>query len=130
MTVTCWCSDSTHKKGDLYLGTKKDENDCVTACVAAGYDQAHSVPTGLLFGISATIIIAMIVVSILVLVLMIWFSIHVMNKCKGRPKWLNPTIITLLVLWLLMGWFPPIGLLFFIILLVILIMYNGKCKKR
>jgi uncharacterized membrane protein len=128
MTFTCFCE--TQKDGTKGVSSENCEK-CNEACsqIQATYNGA-CVNTGLLFGVSMTIVIAIVVISIIVFILTIWFSIHVMNKCKGKPTWLNPTIITLLVLWILIGWFPPIGLLLFIILLVILIIYNNKCKKR
>jgi hypothetical protein len=141
MTVTCRCVQTQkdgHEIGHQLDNQPNCDPECVNQCKQWAKDtgtqdlqlQAECIDTGALLGISLTVIIGFIVISIAILVLMVWFSVHVMNKCKGKPKWLNPTVITLLVLWLLMGWFPPLGLVFFIVLLVILIMYNGKCKKR
>jgi hypothetical protein len=86
--------------------------------------------TGMVLGLSLTFFLVMFVISIALLIFMIWFSVHVLKKCKGKPSWLNPTVITLLVLWLLIGWFPGLGLVLFVALLVILIIYNNKCKKK
>lgn len=139
MTVTCRCIQTRNgvETGHQLDNQENCSPDCAKACSAwaltqpaADSTRAECVDTGLLLGVSVAVFIALAIVSIIVFALMIWFSIHVMNKCKGKPKWLKPTIIILLVLWILMGWLPPAGLLFFIVLLVILIIYNGKCKKR
>lgn len=52
-----------------------------------------------------------------------------MRKCNGKPSWLNPVIITLLVLWIIFSWVPFIGFALFIALLVLLINYDNICKK-
>jgi hypothetical protein len=120
MTVTCRCI-GTDK--DTQLHNQESCGVCTQKCIDGGYgNTAECVDTGL-FGI---IVVVLFIISIVFWAMMIWFSIHVMKKCKGKPKWLNPVIITLLVLWLLMGWFPPLGLTFFIILLTILIVFNNK----
>jgi hypothetical protein len=74
------------------------------------------------------IVITIIVLQIAFLIGMIIFSVIVLKKCKGNPKWLNPTVITLLILWVLIGWFPGIGFLLFITLLTILIIFALKCN--
>jgi hypothetical protein len=119
MTVVCQCNHPTN--GTTFI-TKDECKECNDACVKIDAKNVQCIDTCLLYGVS----IAMVMTSLIVLILMIWFSIHVMKKCKGKPKWLNPVIITLLVLWILIGWVPPLGFLLFIILLVILIMYNKK----
>jgi len=84
-------------------------------------------------GLSVGVFLAILLVSLVLWIFLIWFSIHVMRKCHGQPGWLNPTVITLLVLYFLMGWIPGLGFLFFIALLIILIVFNNKCvssKKK
>jgi hypothetical protein len=131
MTVTCTCVNNEKGGEKITIENQPDCTTCANKCLEQGHgSQGECIDTGKLLGLSIGVLLAFILVSIIVLFIMVWFSMRVMNKCKGKPGWLNPLIITLLVLWLLMGWFPPIGLLLFIILLVILIMYNNKCKKR
>jgi len=107
--------------------------ECSTACDPVGGLQTcmldPSTSTKAVAGVSVGVFLGFLILSIILWVLIIWFSIHVMRKCRGKPKWLNPTVITLLVLFFLLGWLPGLGLLFFIALLVILIVYNQKCKK-
>jgi hypothetical protein len=81
-------------------------------------------------GISVSLFIILVVFQILFLIFMIWFSIHVIKKCKNKPSWLNPTIITLLILWLIIGWYPGVGFALFITLFIILISFNISCNKN
>lgn len=81
------------------------------------------------FGLSLSLYILIIIIQILLLVFMIIYSISVMRKCNGKPSWLNPVIITLLVLWIIFSWVPFIGFALFIALLVLLINYDNICKK-
>ena len=119
MSVVCQCDHPIN--GTSFI--MKDEcKDCEDACVQIDAKNTQCLDACFLYSVS----IAMLMISLLLLLLMVWFSIHVMNKCKGKPKWLNPTIITLLVLWILIGWVPPLGFLLFITLLVILIIHNKK----
>ena len=80
-------------------------------------------------GITMGVFIALVVIQLLLWAVMIIFSVIVLKKCKGNPKWLNPTVITLLVLWLLCGWFPGIGFALFVALLIILIIFANQCKS-
>jgi hypothetical protein len=82
-----------------------------------------------LYGLSLSLYILIIVIQILLLIFMIIFSIYVMKKCKGSPSWLNPVIITLLVLCLVFCWVPFIGFILFVVLLFILLNYDSICKK-
>lgn len=107
---------------------------CSDLCGSVGQNQISCSPSPqkvgtVVLGVSLTVFLVILAIQIALLIFMIWFSIHVMRKCKGKPKWLNPTVIALLVIWILIGWFPGIGFLDFIVLLVILIIYNNKCKK-
>jgi hypothetical protein len=96
----------------------------MTSCLVTGKTPA------VLLGLSIGVFLAILLVTIAVWALMIWFSVHVMNKCGGKPGWLNPTVITLLVLFFLGGWIPGLGFVFFVALLVLLIAYNSKCKGK
>lgn len=84
--------------------------------------------TNTVVGVSPGVFFGFLVLSIIFWVLLLWFSIHVLKKCRGKPTWLNGTVIALLVLIFLMGWVPGLGLLLLISLLVLLIVYNNSCK--
>lgn len=127
MTFTCVCTTTGDSK------TVNNCNECTNFCknqsMTCVPDPDPNPTVNAVLGVSVAIFVTFFIISILLLVFMIWFSVVVMKKCKGKPAWLNPTVITLLILWLLMGWFPGVGLAFFIALLVILIVFNNKCKK-
>jgi hypothetical protein len=80
-------------------------------------------------GLALTAYLILILIEIALFIWIIWFAIRVMKKCKGKPGWLNPVLITLLVLYVIFGWYPPIGICLFIPLLIICIVYNNQCKK-
>lgn len=86
-----------------------------------------------MFGIGLTIFIVCLIIHIIIVILLILFTIYVLKKCRGNPSWLSPTVITLLVLFILIGWFPifgtSIGFLLFIPLLIILIIFASKCSN-
>ena len=104
-------------------------NVCSAICKSNGYGTSECVDKdSLTLGINTALFWTMLVLQILSFVLITWFAINIMSRCNGNPNWLNPVIITLIVLYLLGGWFPFIGLVIFIVLLVILLIYNNKCK--
>jgi len=84
----------------------------------------------IVLGISLGLFVTIFVLTLVVWALMIWFSVHVLRKCKGKPNWLNPVVITLLVVWLLLGWVPGLGFVFFVALLILLILYNVQCGPK
>lgn len=126
MSYKCSCLDDMgNVTGPTITVSSCDECSC-----SSGKVQCEQNTDGDNFaGISLGVFIAIVVIQLALWAIMIIFSVIVMKKCKGNPKWLNPTVITLLVLWLIMGWFPGIGFALFIALLVILIIYANKCKS-
>lgn len=124
MSYTCTCSNG-------FFSNISDCSQCNDLCrlnkdsmVSCIDNKTNTV----IMGLGLTVFLIFLILSIVLLVFMIWFSIHVMRKCKGKPTWLNPTVITLLVLWVLLGWLPGFGFLDFIVLLIILLIHNQKCK--
>jgi len=118
--------------GDGLKTSSLDVSNCAACraiCLSQGYGQSDCVDKdSLTLGVNTALFWTMLVLQILSFVLITWFAMNIMRKCKGNPKWLNPIIITLIVLYLLGGWFPFVGLIIFIILLVILLVYNNKCR--
>jgi len=80
-----------------------------------------------IMGFSAVTFAILLVLQILLLIFMIWFSISVLQRCGNKPSWLTPTVIVLLILWLFIGWYPGIGFLLFITLLILLMYFSAKC---
>jgi len=120
MSVKCVCPN-----GNTYI--KSFCSDCQQDCTCI--EEPTSEQKAVL-GLGLAVFLVFLIIQILLLIFMIWFSIHVMTKCKGNPTWLNPTVIALLILWVIIGWFPGIGIALFIALLVILIIYNQKCAGK
>lgn len=120
-TIPCTCSDGS-TPSDVYSCAQcnKECNNNVRSCVDT--NAAKSI-----FGLSFAIFFVMLVIYIILLVTMIMWSIHTMKICNGNPTWLNPTIIVLLVLWILAF---PLSPLIFIALLIILIIFSGKCRSK
>ena len=54
----------------------------------------------------------------------------VLNKCKGKPKWLSPLLLTLTILILVLGWVPILNIILVIALLVVMIHYYTSCGLR
>ena len=107
MSYTCTCLDGNgNPLGSPKSATSCDE--CSTFCTSNNY-QCSYIDNQDFAGISSVVVI---------------------KRCKGKPSWLNPTVILLLVFWLLFGWFPGIGFALFVALLVILIIYGNQCKNR
>lgn len=128
MSYTCTCLDGMGNP----LGSPKNVtscDECSTSCTSNNY-QCSYVENQDFAGISMGVFIALVVIQLLLWVFMIVFSVVVIKRCKGKPSWLNPTVILLLVFWFLFGWFPGIGFALFVALLVILIIYGNQCKNR
>lgn len=127
---SCTCFDGT------FSSDRSSCEDCQALCTSKGSTMQTCVlngsqsTTALIAGVSVAIFLGFLVVTIVVWALLIWFSVHVIRKCRGKPAWLKPTLIALLVLIFLMGWVPGLGLLLLVGLLVLLIVYNNTCIKR
>lgn len=104
-------------------------NACTNACANKGgvkYCNDTNV-TNAVFGMSIAAFLVILIFYVLLLVIMIWWSVHTMKKCNGNPSWLNPTIIVLLVLWIAAF---PISPLIFVALVIILIIFSNKCRSN
>lgn len=123
MSCGCTCYDGT-------TPIVKNELECSTKC---GGNYEYNCNSKFL-GLGISILVSIIVIQLILIGLMIWFSIVTIRKCNGNPAWLKPLVIVLLVLWILTCWFPT-GFLLFLILLIILIVFYTQCstttlKKR
>lgn len=120
MSCTCYCPE----------GNTIQVDSCNLCPVGCSCDCNNTKAENVIIGITLTAFIILIVLNIVLLAFMIWFSVATIKRCKGKPGWLNPTIITLLILWLLLSWVPGFGLVCFIVLLVILINFYIKCAPN
>lgn len=80
--------------------------------------------------ISITTFLILLVLQIILFFAMFSFSIYVLKKCKGKPRWLTFVVIALLIIWVGIGWYPGVGLGLFLILFIILMIYAIKCSKN
>lgn len=118
----CKCKDNN----DIHLIDSCD--DCRSKCDSDNYTCSDARKySKYIF----EIIIIIVIIQIILLIFIMWLTTSVLKKCKGQPGWLNPTVIIIIVLWFLLGWWiPGLGFLFFIILLTILLVYNYKCDIK
>ena len=100
-------------------------NDCTRICAAHGGVQSCAEQS--VFGMSLAVFLVVFIIYILVLVGMIMWSIHTIKICKDNPAWLKPTIIVLLVLWIVAF---PISPLIFVALVIILIIFSTQCRSK
>ena len=82
-----------------------------------------------IFGLNVAFFLTIVIIQIVIWLIMIFFSVAVYKKCKNKPG-VRIAIVTLLLLWILFSWIPFFGFVLFIVLLVILIVYNNECKKK
>jgi len=134
-TYSCTCTDGTFRSDATSCegcsSWCNTASSCTTQpnCMQTCYLNASKTTTAAIAGVSIGIFFALLAVTVIFWVFLVWFSVHVLKKCKGKPGWLNGTVIALLVLLFLMGWVPGLGFLLLVGLLVLLIIYNNKCKK-
>lgn len=80
-------------------------------------------------GLTYAVFISSILLSLLLWVFMIIWTVMVLKRCRNRAKWFQPTVITLLVLWILLGsWIPGLSLILFLSLLVLLLQQQQYCS--
>lgn len=124
MSWKCTCNNGN-------ISTVNNCSDCGINCQnSGGYTCENIQEQQMLLGITYTVFIIFVIIQILLWIFMIFFTLSVLKKCNGKIPWLAPVCITLLVLWICVGWFPGVGLALFIALLVILLVFSEKCKKR
>ena len=121
MSYECRCQD----------GNLVDTNDC-GFCNKICLDNKSSmescvVKNNAVLGFTVTMILLYFLISVILFLLVIWFSAVVIQKCNGRPAWLAPPIVTLLVLWFILGWVPGVGVAFFLVLLIVLVVFYNRC---
>ena len=124
----CTCGDGTVHTG--VSDCEQCSSLCTTSSSYGCVIESNTTTVKTMVGVSSGVFISLLLVSLVLWIALIWFSIHVMRKCHGNPSWLNPTVITLLVLFFLLGWIPGLGILFFITLLILLIVYNNQCVSK
>lgn len=82
-----------------------------------------------IFGLNIKLFLIIVCIQILIWVVLIFISIKVLRKCKNQLA-LKVIIIVLLLLWIILSWIPFLGFVLFVILGILLIIYNKNCKEN
>ena len=53
-----------------------------------------------------------------------------LERCKGKPKWLSPLLLTLSILVLVLGWVPILNIILVIALIIVVMHYYTSCGIR
>lgn len=82
-----------------------------------------------IMGLTYAVFISSLLLSLLLWTFMIIWTIMVLKRCQNRTQWFKPTVITLLVLWILLGsWIPGLSIILFLCLLVLLLQQQQYCN--
>lgn len=115
--VTCSCND-----GSMPAATSC--TDCTQQCLQNGVQSCTD--SSNVMGMTAAAFVLVVILYLVVFAVMIVWSIRTMERCRGNPSWLKPTLIVLLVLWIVAF---PLSPLIFVALLIILLIYSRNCHK-
>ena len=118
--VLCICKKGTSQTRDAC-------SECQDACGTNNYDHCIDDQT---LGMATDIVITLLVLTYVFFILLLYFVIKTLQRCKGKPKWLSPLLITLLVLILVLGWVPILNIILIVVLIVVIIHYYTVCNIR
>ena len=116
--VLCTCySNITEQK-------QNNCNECHDLCKSNGGIKQCSKFT---LGMMTEIVITLLVLSYVFFILLLYFVIKTLERCKGKPKWLSPLLLTLTILLLTLGWVPILNIILVITLIVVLMHFYTTC---
>ena len=121
--VLCNCQN-----GSSYVSHKC--KDCNTICERnnrGGLDNCIDDKT---LGMATDVFITLLVLSYVFFLVIIYYVMQTLQKCKGKPKWLSPTLTTLVILTLVLGWVPILNILLIIGLITITMHYYVSCGSK
>ena len=116
--VLCVCKNSDDTKFDQSC------SNCQSVCGQNNYD--HCVPDQTL-GMMTEVFITLLVLAYVFFILLLYFVIKTLQRCKGKPKWLSPLLLTLTILILVLGWVPILNIILIITLMVVLMHFYTTC---
>ena len=96
---------------------------CADQCDSQGYSCVDDKTLGMV----TEVVITLLVLSYVFFLVLIYFVMKTLERCKGKPKWLSPLLITLSVLVLVLGWVPILNIILVIGLLVVVLHYYTSC---
>ena len=62
--------------------------------------------------------------------IILYYVLQTVQRCKGKPNWLSPTLLTLVILTLMLGWVPILNILLIIALITITMHYYISCGGK
>ena len=119
--VICNC-----KNGNSYIGHKC--KDCNNICENHGsLDNCIDDKT---LGMATDVFITLLILSYTFFLVLIYYVMQTLKKCKGKPKWLSGTLIGLVILILFLGWVPILNIILIIALITITMHYYVSCGSK
>ena len=120
--VLCNC-----KNGNSYI-VNKCGKQCNNACQNDGsVDDCIDDKT---LGMATDIFITLLVLSYVFFLIILYYVLQTVQRCKGKPNWLSPTLLTLVILTLMLGWVPILNILLIIALITITMHYYISCGGK
>jgi len=81
-------------------------------------------------GMVTEVFITLLVLSYVFFLILIYFVMKTLERCKGKPKWLSPLLLTLSILVLVLGWVPILNIILVIALIIVVMHYYTSCGIR
>ena len=115
--VLCVCKNSENK-------LEQSCSNCQNACGKDNYEKCIDNQT---LGMATEVFITLLVLTYVFFILLLYFVIKTLQRCKGKPKWLSPLLLTLTILLLTLGWVPIFNIILVIALIVVLMHFYTTC---
>lgn len=122
MGKTCICNDTTN------IDTEKPCSECTSLCKTKGVFVCvnHDNPSNsTLWGLNVKSFAIITSICIVLFGFTLWYTTHVLQKCKMK-KWM-PAVVTTIITICVLVWYPPIAVTVYLLLLVLLTIYNFRC---
>jgi len=130
MSYTCLCGNNQYVETDNYMS-------CQAYCASQGGVMNYSSnelanSSNTIFGINNNNYFYIVAIEIIFWILLLICCLGVLRVSgPGRPRWLQPTLITLLVLWIIFCWYPIVGVCIFALIIIILgVFFFSTCNRR
>ena len=105
--------------------------DCNQVCVnEGGLDANNPCVDNKTLGMVTDVFTTLLVLSYVFFLLIIYYVIQTIQRCKGKPSWLAGTLTGLVILTLFLGWVPILNILLIMALIVITMHYYVSCGGK
>lgn len=81
-------------------------------------------------GMVTDVFTTLLVLSYVFFLLIIYYVIQTIQRCKGKPKWLSGVLTGLVILTIFLGWVPILNILLIMALIVITMHYYVSCGGK